>query len=452
MNHLPFDFTVDKSTNSVCITREFAAELSLVWDAFTKPEILDQWWAPKPLTSKTKSMDFKVGGRRFYAMVGPDGQENWGIQIFTSISPKTAINWVSSFADKDENVNAEIPSSEWDLTFSEQAEKTKVSIVIKHKSLANIELLLKMGFKEGFAITLNSLEELVMKRGFKGNNIPKSLLTIAIFLFTVFQSYGQHSKPTATGYAPVNGIKVYYEVYGKGSPIVLLHGAFYDINMNWSQLIPELSKTRKVIALEFQGHGHTPFSDRKLDIVTFASDVAGVMNYLKVDSADVAGFSMGGSVAYQLAIQNPKRVRKLVVISSTYKTSGWLPQVNGAHKDFSPDFFDNTPLQAAYDATAPDKTKWRKFVKQMIVFAATPFDCGDANIAKMAMPVLLISGDNDGVDKMELMKTYRLLGGDKSADLEPMPKSHLAIVPSQGHVSLMMQTKEIVSYLDTFLK
>ena len=291
-----------------------------------------------------------------------------------------------------------------------------------------------------------------MKRVFKGINIQKSILIIAMFFFTVFQSNGQHSKPSASGYAPVNGIKVYYEVYGKGKPIVLLHGAFYNINMNWGQLIPELSKTRKVIAIEFQGHGHTPFSDRKLDIVTFASDVEGVMNYLKVDSADVAGFSMGGSVAYQLAIQNPKRVRKLVIISSTYKTSGWLPVVNGGLKDFKPDFFDNTPLKAAYDSIAPDKTKWRKFIKQMIDFAGVPFDCGDSNISKMAMPVLLISGDNDGLDKIELMKTYQLLGGGVSADLGPMPKSHLAIVPSQGHVSLMMQTKAILNYLDGFLK
>jgi pimeloyl-ACP methyl ester carboxylesterase len=291
-----------------------------------------------------------------------------------------------------------------------------------------------------------------MKRVFNAFNDPKPILIIAILFFIVFQSNGQPNKLTASGYAPVNGIKVYYEVYGKGNPIVLLHGAFYTIDMNWGQLIPELAKTRKVIAIEFQGHGHSPFSDRKLDIVNLASDVEGVMNYLKVDSADVAGYSMGGSVAYQLAIQSPKLIRKLVIISSTYKTSGWLPAVNGAFKDFKPDFFDNTPLKAAYDSLAPDKTKWRKFIQQMIDFAGISFDCGDSNIAKMTMPVLLISGDNDGLDKIELMKTYQLLGGGVSADLGTMPKSHLAIVPSQGHVSLMMQTTAILNYLDGFLK
>jgi pimeloyl-ACP methyl ester carboxylesterase len=291
-----------------------------------------------------------------------------------------------------------------------------------------------------------------MKTLFKTPDLLKTILLIAIVAITASPSNGQQNKPAESGYAPVNGIKVYYEVYGEGKPLVLLHGAFYTIEMNWGQLIPELSKTRKVIAIEMQGHGHTPFSDRKLDIATLASDVEEVMNYLKIDSADVAGYSMGGSVAYQLAAKSPKRVRRLVIISSTYKTSGWLPAINSGFKGFKPDFFDNTPIKAAYDAVAPDKTKWRKFIEQMIAFAGVPFNVGDANIAKLPMPVLIISGDNDGLDKVELMKTYQLLGGGVSADLGPMPKSRLAIVPAQGHVSLMQQTKTISGYLEDFLK
>jgi pimeloyl-ACP methyl ester carboxylesterase len=290
-----------------------------------------------------------------------------------------------------------------------------------------------------------------MKNLLKALNPFKSLLLVAM-MFAAFQSNGQQMKPTNSGFAPVNGIKVYYEVYGEGRPIVLLHGAFYTIDMNWGQLIPELSKTRKVIAIEMQGHGHTPFSDRKMSITGLAKDVEGVMDYLKIDSADVAGFSMGGSVAYQFAVQYPKRLRKLVIISSTYKTSGWLPVINSGFKDFKPEFFDNTPIKAAYDAVAPDKTKWTKFLKQMFDFAEEPFNVGDANIAKIAAPVLIISGDNDGLDKIELAKTYKLLGGGVSADLQPMPKSQLAIVPSQGHVSLMMQTTTILNYLNDFLK
>jgi pimeloyl-ACP methyl ester carboxylesterase len=290
-----------------------------------------------------------------------------------------------------------------------------------------------------------------MKDLLKTHNPFRLILLIAI-MFIASSSSGQKIKPSSSGYAPVNGIKVYYEVYGEGRPLVLLHGAFYTIDMNWEQLIPELSKTRKVIAIEMQGHGHTPFSDRKLSITALASDVKKVMDYLKIDSADVAGFSMGGSVAYKFAVQSPKRLRKLVIISSTYKTSGWLPVVNGGFKNFKPEFFDNTPMKVAYDAVAPDKTKWRKFLEQMFVFAREPFNVGDSNISKIAAPVLIISGDNDGTDKIELIKTYQLLGGGVTADMQPMPRSQLAIVPSQGHVSLMMETTTILNYLNSFLK
>jgi len=156
---LPFEFTVNKATKTVSIIREFAAELSLVWDAFTKPEILDQWWAPKPWTSKTKYMDFKVGGRRFYAMVSPEGEERWSIQNYTSISPKTNFKFLNAFADKDEN--PELPGSDWDLNFSYKEGTTTVRVSIYNESLARMEKMIEMGFSEGFKMTLNSLEDLL---------------------------------------------------------------------------------------------------------------------------------------------------------------------------------------------------------------------------------------------------------------------------------------------------
>ena len=158
-NDLLFDFTVDKTTKTVCITREFDADLSLVWDAYTKQEILDQWWAPKPWASKTKFMNFEVGGRRFYAMVSPEGQERWSIQEYTSISPKTNFKFFNAFADKDEN--PELPGSDWDLNFSEQNGITKVSISIYNDSLARMEKMIEMGFTEGFKMSMNNLENLL---------------------------------------------------------------------------------------------------------------------------------------------------------------------------------------------------------------------------------------------------------------------------------------------------
>jgi uncharacterized protein YndB with AHSA1/START domain len=158
-NNLLFDFTVDKATKTVFVNREFDADLSLVWDAFTKQEILDQWWAPKPWAARTKAMDFKVGGRRFYAMVGPEGQEHWSIEKYTSISPKTNYKMLNAFADKDEN--PDLPGSNWDLSFSETNGTTKVSIVIKNESLARMEKMIEMGFQGGFTMGLNQLEQLL---------------------------------------------------------------------------------------------------------------------------------------------------------------------------------------------------------------------------------------------------------------------------------------------------
>ena len=157
--NLLFDFTVDKAAKTVFITREFDADQSLVWDAFTTAEILDQWVAPKPWKSKTKVMDFRVGGRRFYAMISPDGQERWAIQKYTSITPKTNFKMFNAFADKDEN--PELPGSDWDYTFSEQDGKTKVSITIYNESLARMEKMIEMGFTEGFMMILKSLEDLL---------------------------------------------------------------------------------------------------------------------------------------------------------------------------------------------------------------------------------------------------------------------------------------------------
>lgn len=207
-------------------------------------------------------------------------------------------------------------------------------------------------------------------------NISRISILILVLVGIVPSLNGQVIKPVSKGLAPVHDTKVYYEIYsplgkstGHTKPIILLHGAFYTIQMNWAQLLPMLSKTRKVIALEMQGHGHTPYSERKFDIVSLAKDVEGVLDYLKIDSADVVGYSMGGSIAYQFAIQSPGRLRKLVIISSTYKSSGWLPEVNKAFDSFKPEFFDNTPMKAEYDKIAPDKSKWHPFLQQMFDFA-----------------------------------------------------------------------------------
>jgi uncharacterized protein YndB with AHSA1/START domain len=159
MNNLLFDFNVNKTSKTVIITREFAAVQSLVWDAFTKQEILDQWTAPRPWASKTKYMNFEVGGRRLYAMVSPEGQERWAIQTYTSITPKTNFKMYNAFADKEGN--PELPGSEWDYNFSEQNGITKVHITIFNESFERMEKMIEMGFKEGFTMSMINLENLL---------------------------------------------------------------------------------------------------------------------------------------------------------------------------------------------------------------------------------------------------------------------------------------------------
>ena len=164
-NTLQFDFLVDKEKNTITIKKEFAANRQLVWDCHTKSELLDRWFAPKPFTTKTKFMDFKIGGRRFYAMVSPEGQERWAIQKYTSITPKTNFKMFNAFADKDEN--PELPGSDWDYTFSAHPDRhqvTKVNITIYNASLARMEKLIEMGFTEGFKMSMTNLENLLASR------------------------------------------------------------------------------------------------------------------------------------------------------------------------------------------------------------------------------------------------------------------------------------------------
>ena len=158
------NFTVDKENKKINVERKFAAPISKVWPSWTESKLLDQWWAPKPYASKTKVMDFKVGGRRFYAMVTPEGDERWSVQKFTSISPKTNFKYLNAFAD--ENENPQLPGSEWDLTFTEQTGAdghpvTKVSISIFNESLERMERMIEMGFTEGFKSTLQQLDQLL---------------------------------------------------------------------------------------------------------------------------------------------------------------------------------------------------------------------------------------------------------------------------------------------------
>ncbi|MEX2335655.1 MAG: SRPBCC domain-containing protein [Fulvivirga sp.] len=160
-NDLLMDFVVDKQSNTVKVKREFAATNDKVWAAWTESGLLDQWWAPKPWKSRTKTMDFNEGGQRLYAMVGPEGEEHWALADFTSITPKSNYKFLDAFCDSEGNINDDLPRSEWDVSFSGSGGSTVVDIEIKHEKLSDLEKIIEMGFKEGFMMALDNLDELL---------------------------------------------------------------------------------------------------------------------------------------------------------------------------------------------------------------------------------------------------------------------------------------------------
>lgn len=163
-NALMMDFAIDKAHNLITVKREFAAELPLVWDAFTKSELLDQWWAPKPWKARTKTMDFREGGRWLYAMVGPEGEEHWSIADYETIQPQQSFTAADGFADADGNVNTELPQSKWKSSFQDNGDTTLVTFQISYTDLAQLETTLQMGFKEGLTMAMEGLDELLATR------------------------------------------------------------------------------------------------------------------------------------------------------------------------------------------------------------------------------------------------------------------------------------------------
>jgi pimeloyl-ACP methyl ester carboxylesterase len=247
---------------------------------------------------------------------------------------------------------------------------------------------------------------------------------------------------------------MYYEIHGEGvgNPLVLLHGSYMTIDLNFKEIIPELAKNRQVIALEMQGHGRTADIDRPFSYPSLAKDVAGLLKHLKIDSADVLGYSLGGTVAFELTIQNPGLVKNLIIISSVYKLDGWVKSARDIFPTITAGMFENTPLKTEYDRLAPDKNHWNEFVKKLVKLDVIPFDLGADNIDGIKCPVLIISGDNDGVDLSHVAEMYRLCGGGVFGDITGLPKSQLAILPGMTHVAVMMQTEKLVSIINPFLK
>ena len=254
-----------------------------------------------------------------------------------------------------------------------------------------------------------------------------------------------------TGYAPVNGLRMYYEIHGGGEPLVLLHGAYGTIDL-WGPILTTLAGNRQVIAVELQGHGHTADIDRPFSYEQLADDVAALMEYLEIAQAEVVGYSMGGNAGLQLAIRHPNRVRKLVAISANYRSDGYYPEVLAGIQEITPEMLAETPLAEAYLRNAPNPEDFPRLVEKLKEFDGKAFAWPEKDLQSIAAPALLIVGDSDVVRPEHAVEMFRLLGGGVPGDLVGLPKSQLAILSGTTHVTVVVErTDLLLSMIEAFL-
>jgi pimeloyl-ACP methyl ester carboxylesterase len=260
----------------------------------------------------------------------------------------------------------------------------------------------------------------------------------------------RNAKPAETGYADVNGLKMYYEVHGEGKPLVMVHGSFMSIPLNWAQIIPHLAKDRKVIVAEMQGHGRTKDIPREFSYESMADDVSGLLKHLKIDNADVLGYSMGGGVAFQVAVRHPGQVRRLVVLSGVYAHDGWWPDVEAAFATMNAEMFKGTPIYEQYVSLGNDPAHFPEFVKKVIGIDLKPYDWSN-DVKNIKAPILMAIGDADGVRYEHALELFRAKGGGKMGDLHGLPQSRLAVLPGTTHIGMMKRTDWLAPVITDFL-
>ncbi len=278
-------------------------------------------------------------------------------------------------------------------------------------------------------------------------------MKIAAFILMMFLSgvVSAQQKPT-TGYAPVNGLKMYYEIHGSGEPVVLLHGAFMAISGEWNDWINELAKTRKVIAIDMQGHGRTADIKRDITYENLSDDVAALLDYLKIERADIIGYSLGAGTAMMTAIRHPEKVRKVVSISHPIRRDGWVKEANDAWPNFNAEMFKGTPAETEREKLNPVPGSFMDLFNHIKAAAMRPYDFGADKFAATKAPMFFIHGDVDGVRFDHIAEMYRLKGGGNiHGDMQPRPESRLAILPNTTHVTLMNRMTIIVPMIIDFL-
>ncbi len=257
--------------------------------------------------------------------------------------------------------------------------------------------------------------------------------------------------PLESGYAPVNGLQMYYVIHGEGEPLVLIHGAYASSSM-WGPILELLARNHRVIAVDMQAHGHTGDTDRPLRFESMADDVAALMDHLGIASADIFGYSMGAGIGLQLALRHPGKVRRQVLASGSFRHDGMYPEVLAGISQITPEVFAGTPMEALYMAEAPNPADWPVLIDKLKDLDAQEFSWPEDDIRAISAPTFLIFGDGDIVTPEHAVEMFRLFGGGAPADLTGLPRSRLAILPATTHITVVWEQPErLVSMIEDFL-
>ena len=249
----------------------------------------------------------------------------------------------------------------------------------------------------------------------------------------------------------VNGMQMYYEVSGRGDPLVVIHGAYMNIP-TMGAIIPRLARTHKVYALELQGHGRTTDLDRPITYPNLADDVAAFMDAVKLEKADVFGYSMGAAVGLQLAIRHPAKVNKLAAASVAYDVQGWQPEFRAFIPQMNVEMFLEMPFAKEYRKLAANPDGFPDLVKKLIALEKEPM-AWEKEVKALKMPILIVTGDADVATLEHSVAMFRLLGGGGMGDMgKPLPASRVAVMPATSHTAVITQPDLLHAFIEPFLK
>jgi pimeloyl-ACP methyl ester carboxylesterase len=260
-----------------------------------------------------------------------------------------------------------------------------------------------------------------------------------------------HTAANGHGYAPVNGLQMYYEVHGSGRPLVLLHGNLSTIGVDFGGIIPSLAEGRQVIGVEQQAHGHTADIDRPLSIRTWADDTAAFLRHLGIGQADLFGYSSGSGVAMEIAMRHPELVGKLVLASASYRLDGLHPGLMDNIQELRPEHLAGTPFEQEYARVAPNPGDWPKLIRKITQMDADLPQWSADEVRANAAPTMLVIGDSDIVQPEHAVEMFRLLGGGVIGDLAGLPRSRLAVLPGTTHVTLVQRAAWLAPMVGEFL-